>query len=379
MSGRRDHAGRGAPDAMGAAPRRGCTWLGDLALALETIAPQDEGTARRIARLLGLGPSSTTGPQDTGPAWSADAPPEHTAATAAGKGPELPATGEERGSTVPTMLEGLALDPEDPGQYGAVDAGAVGGGTGHPRLSPLETLPAWPRGWSRPGVGRPDRELMSRRPTHTPLLAPLSTAALLEAALAGTAPEGEVEIETTVDFLARGLPLTDLPRRMLRTLRHGVQILVDHGPAMQLFSRDQMQLCERVEALVGKEKTELLRFAYAPLRGAGKGPFWTWRTYQPPPRGSAVLLLSDCGTIGPPGDHRRSRPAEWREFAAEVRRHGARPLGLLPLPRDRFPAWLPATMPVFAWDRGTTVGHVTARVAPAQAGCGANSALGGEG
>lgn len=144
MSGRRDHAGRGAPDAMGAAPRRGCTWLGDLALALETIAPQDEGTARRIARLLGLGPSLPTGPQDTGPAWSADAPPEHTAAAAAGKGPELPSTGEERGSAVPTMLEGLGLDPEDSGQYRAVDAGPVAGGTGHPRVSPWRPCPHGP-------------------------------------------------------------------------------------------------------------------------------------------------------------------------------------------------------------------------------------------
>ncbi|MFF3326301.1 hypothetical protein [Streptomyces sp. NPDC002889] len=235
------------------------------------------------------------------------------------------------------------------------------------------------RRWSRPSVAKPDRELMSRQPPYTPLLAPLSTAALLKAALAGAAPEGEVEVETTVDFLARGLPLTDLPRRMMRTLRHGVQILVDHGPAMQLFSRDQMQLCRRVEALVGKGSTERLRFSCAPLRGAGRGPLWTWRPYQPPPRGGAVLLLSDCGTIGPPGDHDRSTPAEWREFAALVRRHGARPVALLPLPENRVPSWLPATMPVIAWDRGTTVGHVSARVGAARADRGAKVVPEGEG
>jgi hypothetical protein len=186
-------------------------------------------------------------------------------------------------------------------------------------------------------------------------------------------PEGEVEAELTVDLLARGLPLTTLPRRTLPTLRLGVQVLVDHGPAMQLFSRDQVHLCERIEALVGKERTEVLRFAYAPLRGAGKGPIWTWHRYQPPPRGSAVLVLSDCGEIGPPADPRTSTRTEWQDFAALVRHHGARPLALLPLPARRCPAWLSAAMPVIAWDRRTTVGHVAARVRAGRADHGTTS------
>ncbi|MER5575653.1 hypothetical protein [Streptomyces massasporeus] len=242
---------------------------------------------------------------------------------------------------------------------------APGGAAGHRPPSTLQpvgyTLPL-EQNWAREGLPRPDRALMALQPPYTPLLARSSTLALLEAALSGSAPDGDVDVEDAVELLARGLPLAFLPRRMRRTLRHGVQILVDHGPALEPFTRDQAQLRDRVEALVGKGKTELLHFAHSPLRGAGAGPLWTWDAYRPPPRDSAVLLLSDCGTIGPPGDRARSTPAEWQRFAELVRRGGARPLALLPVPERRVPQWLAAIMPVLCWDRGTTVGRVAAQM-----------------
>lgn len=268
------------------------------------------------------------------------------------------AAGTDTGATGTT---GTAVSRTDtPG----ADTGSAttDGGRASRTLDPVERAPAWPRTWVRDGLLRPDRKLMAQSPPYTPLLARSSAAALLEAALSGRAPDGDVEIEHAVELLARGLPLAALPRRMRRTLRHGVQILVDHGPAMELFARDQVQLCARVEALVGTDKTGLLHFAHAPLRGAGPGPLWTWEAYRPPPRDSAVLLLSDCGVIGPPGDQDRSTPAEWRRFAELVRGNGARPLALLPVPEQRVPEWLSGLMPVLCWDRGTTVGRVAARV-----------------
>ncbi|MFD8223038.1 hypothetical protein ACFV16_02555 [Streptomyces massasporeus] len=379
-------------------------------MALEAVAPQDEEEFRRVAGLLGLGQQPSTELPDRRPgtvehavvglglvgaavrSGSASTPAAqardeedrdetdenreaHEKRERGGEGGERAPVAEVNpgGWSSPASVDGGGEGDGAPGSGtdivmppDAADAvPAPGGAAGHRPPSTLQpvgyTLPL-EQNWAREGLPRPDRALMALQPPYTPLLARSSTLALLEAALSGSAPDGDVDVEDAVELLARGLPLAFLPRRMRRTLRHGVQILVDHGPAMEPFTRDQAQLRDRVEALVGKGKTELLHFAHSPLRGAGAGPLWTWDAYRPPPRDSAVLLLSDCGTIGPPGDRARSTPAEWQRFAELVRRGGARPLALLPVPERRVPQWLAAIMPVLCWDRGTTVGRVAAQM-----------------
>ena len=412
---------------------RADVWLGDLAVALEEIAPADEEGFWRIARLLGLGAGSGPGSgsaseEDLGPGSRAGArtvrrqdadglptPPQPsetavlrldmvpggeptpTAASSTDvRGPVAAAPDRTAGGPSPLPPDGAWKGDGARGGDGLLRSaapaeGRVGRGTsvahaldttprgdpdsahepGPPHheehlpprvLVPAEPAHVWHQSWTRNALPRPDRELMRGQSPYTPLLARSSTVALLEAALSGTARDGDVEIEDVVELLARGLPLASLPRRVRRTLRHGVQVLVDHGPAMEPFARDQAELCKRVRALVGRDKTEELHFARSPLHGAGAGPSWTWEAYDPPPRGGAVLLLSDCGTIGLPGDHARSTPEEWRRFAESVRRGGARPLALVPVPQRRVPGWLSAVMPVLCWDRGTTVGRVAAQV-----------------
>ncbi|MFF8934681.1 hypothetical protein ACF08O_08115 [Streptomyces paradoxus] len=385
-------------------------------MALEAVAPQDEEEFRRVAGLLGLGQQPSTELPDRrpgtvehavvrlGPVGAAVRSGSTSTPTAQARdqedrdekdenreayekrerggegGKRVPvAEANPGGSSSPASVDGggegdgapgsgtgIVMLPDAADAADAADAvPAPGGAPGHrPRstLHPVGDTPPWEQNWARDGLPRPDRALMALQPPYTPLLARSSTLALLEAALSGSAPDGDVDIEDAVELLARGLPLAFLPRRMRRTLRHGVQILVDHGPALEPFTRDQAQLRERVEALVGKGKTELLHFAHSPLRGAGAGPLWTWDAYRPPPRDSAVLVLSDCGTIGPPGDRARSTPAEWQRFAELVRHGGARPLALLPVPERRVPQWLAAIMPVLCWDRGTTVGRVAAQM-----------------
>ncbi|MFI7504802.1 hypothetical protein ACIBVL_41295 [Streptomyces sp. NPDC049687] len=406
-------------------PGRADVWLGDLAVALAEIAPADEEGFWRIARLLGLGPGSEglepgsrarpgAGRRPYGDGLRTPSRPSDTAVlrldpvpgrepTPAGasstdvRGSAAPAPGRASGHPPPP---GSTPDGDGPLRSAAPAEGRAGRGTraahvlgttsgadpdpAHeplpphreepppPRvLVPAEPVREWQQIWTRDALPRPDRELMRRQPPYTPLLARSSTVALLEAALSGTARDGDVEIEDVVDILARGLPLASLPRRERRTLRHGVQVLVDHGPAMEPFARDQAELCTRIRALVGRDKTEELHFARSPLRGAGTGPSWTWEAYSPPPRGGAVLLLSDCGTTGLPGEHARSTPEEWQRFADAVRRGGARPLALLPVPQRRVPGWLSAVMPVLCWDRGTTVGRVAAQVGAWRERCGA--------
>lgn len=369
-------------------PPAGWVWLGDLVRALNVIGEADPATEQRVARLLGLGPGRTDPPaQDAlrprppgASGRTGSGPGSASGGPGAGAGPEkdrdpaaalavLPG-GRETEDTGPGPWTGPAPVPPPASGPGPGPGPGPASGTGSgqppapPTLSPLgQTAFVPPSGLAAVAVPlpRPDTARMRTRPPHVPLLAPLSAAALLGAALASWAPEGDVEADLAVDVLAEGLPLTALPRRTLRTLRHGVQVLVDHGPALQPFSRDQTHVRDQVTELMGGEHTRVLGFAYAPLRGAGDGPQWTWEEYRPPPRGTAVLVLSDCGTIGPPGDARRSTLAEWRAFADLVRRHGGRPLALVPTADRRVPRALTRIMTVIGWDRGTTVGHATAR------------------
>ncbi|MEU6354563.1 hypothetical protein ABZ896_35450 [Streptomyces sp. NPDC047072] len=409
---------RGSRRAGGRGPRdRADVWLGDLALALEAIDCTEEDRLR-IVSMLGLRPRSEAAPgRDASPrrspAAGRDAPsrPPRTTVLRLDPAPVAEPAPSTASSTAPAppvadvLAEAVPVPdrprpavpdaprdadgPSAPGapadRSGRAAPGPDTGAHGEPeplppdavpvppshRPAPVESTRTWQHTWAHAPLPRPEPDRMRGQPPYTPLLARSSTVALLEAALSDTARDGDVDIERVVESLARGLPLAFLPRRARRTLRHGVQILVDHGPAMEPFARDQTELCARVRALVGKDKTRELHFAYSPLRGAGTGPAWTWRAYTPPSRGGAVLLLSDCGTIGPPGDPARGTPQEWQRFADAVRRAGARPLALLPVPPGRVPGWLPAVMPALSWDRGTTVGRVAAQVGAWRERCGA--------
>ncbi|WP_427168360.1 hypothetical protein ACQF4J_44435 [Streptomyces sp. C1-1] len=400
-------------------------WLGDLAIALEMIDCTEEDRLR-IVSMLGLRPRPDAAPgRGAGPRRSPPTglhtpslPPETTVlrldpAPAVEPTP-IPASSTDTTSVKPPEADGQAKAapvpahpqrsvPDGPRSErgpspsrGPSHSGGTGtrlrdatGTHGEPDpfqepvppdpeqtappcpSAPVESTHTWHQTWTRAPLPRPEPDRMGGQPPYTPLLARSSTVALLEAALSDTARDGDADVEQVVESLARGLPLAFLPRRARRTLRHGVQILVDHGSAMEPFARDQTELCTRVRALVGKDKTRELHFAYSPLRGAGTGPSWTWGEYAPPSRGGAVLLLSDCGTIGPPGDPARGTPEEWQRFADTVRHAGARPLALLPVPPGRLPGWLPAVMPALSWDRGTTVGRVAAHVGAWRERCGA--------
>jgi hypothetical protein len=200
--------------------------------------------------------------------------------------------------------------------------------------------------------------LRAARP-HEPLLAPLSTNALLGTALARPVPEGEIDLAAVVTAISQVRPLDALPRLPVRTLRFGVQILVDIGSGMQPFGRDQQDLISRVRRLIGPERVDVRRFAYAPSRGTGTGPRWTWRPFRTPPTGTAMLVLSNFGIGGPPADYLRSERGEWEEFLDGLEHQV---IGFVPYPKPRWPSWLRARLPLVCWDRGTTVSTIRSSV-----------------
>jgi len=233
-----------------------------------------------------------------------------------------------------------------------------------PLLTPVRAAPAVRSASAVTGASLPrvveERHLSPVLP-YQPLFPPASTPAILQQALSRQVAEGAIDIPALVETLARRQPVAAVRRRAVPTLRYGVQVLVDLGPAMQPFRRDQAEIMKQIISVVGREKVTVKYFAYCPVRKAGPGPRWTWRPYQPPPRHTPILLLSDLGIGGPTGDFRRSTRAEWREFGRIAAGNGSEVIAFLVYPPSRWPTWLPALGRGLTWDRGATARSAQAR------------------
>jgi hypothetical protein len=201
---------------------------------------------------------------------------------------------------------------------------------------------------------------------HQPLFPPRSTPAILQAALSRQVAEGPIDITSLVETVARCKPVSVVRRRYVPTLRYGVQVLVDLGPAMEPFRRDQEQVTRQIIATVGHEKVRVRYFAYSPLRGTGTGAGWTWRRpYRPPSRGTPILLLSDMGIGGPAGDLRASTYPEWLEFGRIAAGNESGIVAFVVYPPGRWPSWLASLGHPVSWDRRATARSTrTARTGP---------------
>ncbi|WP_405773577.1 hypothetical protein [Streptomyces sp. NBC_01538] len=314
-------------------------WLGDLVRAATALGVTDAVGWARVASLLGLGPGSERElPEEPLPDTPAFPQP---ASTPSRRDP----AGDE--SARPYLAPPDAVRPAPAEEESAV-------------LVPVAHLPPRRTGWSVDPLPAPRSTPYDEvgAPPQLPLLAPRSTAAVLHAALARVTPEGDLDVERAADHLARGLPLAEIPRRPLPTLRYGVQILADISASMEPFARDVEDVIDQVRSLVGVAGTRVLRFADCPSRGVGAGPRGSWRPYQPPQHGTRVLLLSGLGAVGPVFDPHRGTEREWREVLLRIRQHGCDTVALVPLPERLWPAWWQSRLRVVAWDRGTTVGRV---------------------
>lgn len=311
--------------------RRGENWIADMARAVTALGvdASDHETLSRIAALLGMEKAAPArSPAGDEPVQRA-VPPVATAGPAAE--PTKPASHPPRGPA------GL---PEEPLQV----------------LSPVSTQPPDAgRGWSEPALAEQQRKKPESLP-HQPLLPPTSESATLHLLLSRVVREGPVDVGALLDTVCRGDVLSQLPREPVRTLRFGVQVLVDLNVGMQPFHRDQAELVRRIGALAGEHSCDVKYFSESPLQRSGAEAGWTWRAYEPPPPGARVLVLSDFGLHT--GGATPQLEAEWRHTAQLIRRAGCRPLALVPSPPELWPRWLQGLMPVLSWDRQTTTARV---------------------
>ena len=197
-------------------------------------------------------------------------------------------------------------------------------------------------------------------PPLEPLLTPRWTRSILTALLALEVDEGPPDVRRAIERLVRRESLHRLPREPLRALRRGVQVLLDRGEGMELFSRDQAHLVGSLERVMGCSRMEVLNFVGCPSRGASRGPRSPrprLPTYQPPAVNVPLLLVTDFGigaTLDSAGEE------EWLAFTHEMHRRGHPLFALVPYPPDRWLRRLQGQIRIVSWDRSTTVGSVHA-------------------
>ncbi|MEU5464277.1 hypothetical protein ACH4KU_23400 [Streptomyces althioticus] len=231
-----------------------------------------------------------------------------------------------------------------------------------PLLVPLGTELAVQRAWNEPVLAEAPPRRTVTRSVHQPLLPPRSEPAILRQLLSRRVYEGPIDVERTLTILTSGQYVSFLPRHPVRTLRFGVQVLVDIGDGMELFLRDEEELLHRIAAVVGRHACDVRYFAEDPMYN-GSGAGWTWKPYIAPPLGTRVLVLTDFGQHRAPRSGTGGDPSTWQHMVTTLHRAGCLPVALTPLPHSRQPSWLRPLMPVLTWDRTTTAATAYTRLA----------------
>jgi hypothetical protein len=160
-----------------------------------------------------------------------------------------------------------------------------------------------------------------------------------------------------VRLIARGEPMTKLPREAVLSVSRGCQILVDQGIAMRPFAEDTRQLVGSLRTAVGNAHTRVLSFVDSPQRGVLTEEYEDER-YTPPDNGALVLAVSDLCSGGPRGAAREGDPREWLMLANAIHDAGSSLVVLNPYPPVRWPGALLGRIPIVHWDRSTDVAGV---------------------
>lgn len=309
-------------------PRRPEIWLGDLLLVREELALDDEATIE-LACLLGLRDRGRA----EGRAERAEAEPVEIpmpkpqpkpAQPPTSPRPERPATAEGESFRVFSRLKALGVAT-----------------TGSARPAWYDTTVPMQAAVTPPP--RPPRPLLGR----------LQRRSILSYALAVPVPEGPLDIPRIVRAAGRGHPLRDLPRKPRRTLRFGVELLVDRARWMEPFFTEQDGLLDYLETLLPADRLAVRYIEGVPGAEAGLAstrlPGSTQR--------QSLLALTDLGigyrfqSIRPPD------PANWLKLARKVSQAGRRFVALVPYTSARWPAGLAGRLPILPWSERTTVGH----------------------
>ena len=185
----------------------------------------------------------------------------------------------------------------------------------------------------------------------TPLPAAILAASHARAVLSLLgATRGEVnapDLPALITWLARGRPVTRVPRLQALTTRRGVQLLIDRGAAMAPLAADREQVRAGLVRLLGADRVDTLYFAGCPTRGVGPGARRSWQPdWKAPARGMPVIVIGTLGLVGSVLDDDAASAAEWVGLAEQARAGGNPEIVLSPFGPERWPAEL---VRAFVW------------------------------
>jgi hypothetical protein len=198
----------------------------------------------------------------------------------------------------------------------------------------------------------------------------------LRCALGAQHPTPTLDIPRIIERLARGQPLTALPRTSRQGWAMACQLLVDYAAPLLPFWSDFEALLAHLRPLRGPHGLALVAFP----DGNPDGRCWVhteqdWQgidSYRLPPPGTPVLVLSDLGCL----DTTAVRRHQWRHLGLRLQRAGCRPVALMPCPARWWDPELTRLYAPVCWDRHVRPPHRLAtrqgppvpatRTAPAQ-------------
>jgi len=156
----------------------------------------------------------------------------------------------------------------------------------------------------------------------------------------------EPDLDRLVEMVSRGRMPRRLPCRRVHRWAPSCQLILDLSPRLLPFQQDYWRLLPALARLRGHLGLEVLVTRDGPEGEVGHPGDPSFTSYVSPEAGTPVLILSDLGCMGEPGER-----AAWRRFGRRLRREGLTPVALMPCP-PRF--WDPRLAGLFfpvAWDR----------------------------
>lgn len=220
--------------------------------------------------------------------------------------------------------------------------------------------------WERPGAdptraqSGPALDLGPDTPPVRPWAEPLVAARqerALALALARAYVPGPLDLPALVAQRARRLARTRPPRRLQPTLRKGVQLLVDRGPALAPFRDDVAGLRRALIRVASSSGVEVLSYMADPGQVQRRRPFGHDRPYLDlaPPAGTTVVVVGDLGASSPRSGPPPAPAGAWLAHHAAVRGAGCRAVYLSPYPPTRWRPGLAGQLPARWWWEGLSV------------------------
>ena len=222
-----------------------------------------------------------------------------------------------------------------------------------------------PRSFERPAwlseseILEPPRETSATPAPPQPLLPRQSSRAILSTSMATLTETNQIDVQALLDAETEGRTLLRIPQRVVPSLAHGIQVIVDRGPSAAPFDADQKLLIDQIRSIGGREMVSVVEIDPSSdfLAVCGKDDWGEYfPRYRPLPR-VAVVIVSDLGIARVPFE-RTASAADWSQFIGRIRSGGNHVVAFVPYAPSRWPPSVRRLAALVHWDRRTTIQSV---------------------